>query len=94
MIQVNVHEAKTRLSELMVAARRGERVVIARAGKPESVLTPINDDAERAERAAKMEAYIGSGKGLFGPNVGEFLMEPLDDETMAEIEAPLFPVNR
>jgi len=33
-IQVNVHEAKTRLSELLQAVERGEEVIIARAGKP------------------------------------------------------------
>ena len=31
---VNVHEAKTRLSALLAAVEAGERVVIARDGKP------------------------------------------------------------
>ncbi len=34
MITVNVHEAKSRLSELLERVERGEEVVIARAGKP------------------------------------------------------------
>lgn len=34
MVQVNVHEAKTQLSRLIEAALAGERVTIARAGKP------------------------------------------------------------
>lgn len=34
MLQVNIHEAKTRLSELIAAAERGEEVVIARANRP------------------------------------------------------------
>jgi prevent-host-death family protein len=33
-IQMNVAEAKARLSELIAAAERGEEVVIARAGQP------------------------------------------------------------
>ena len=33
-IRVNVHEAKTRLSELLAAVERGEDVIIARAGIP------------------------------------------------------------
>lgn len=33
-IQVNVQEAKTRLSELLARAERGEDIVIARAGIP------------------------------------------------------------
>lgn len=34
MRQVNIHEAKTKLSELIAAVEAGEEVVIARAGKP------------------------------------------------------------
>ena len=34
MKQVNVHEAKTSLSELLRLVESGEEVVIARAGKP------------------------------------------------------------
>jgi prevent-host-death family protein len=34
MITVNMHEAKTNLSALAEKARKGEKVVIARAGKP------------------------------------------------------------
>ena len=33
-MQVNMHEAKTRLSELVAAAERGEEVLIARNGRP------------------------------------------------------------
>jgi prevent-host-death family protein len=34
MLQVNMHEAKTRLSKLVELVERGERVVIARNGAP------------------------------------------------------------
>lgn len=34
MVMVNVHEAKTQLSRLLEAVERGEKVTIARAGKP------------------------------------------------------------
>ena len=40
MRQVNVHEAKTDLSRLLEEVDAGERVVIARAGKPVAVLVP------------------------------------------------------
>lgn len=33
-MHVNMHDAKTRLSELVAAAERGEDVVIARGGTP------------------------------------------------------------
>lgn len=34
METVNIHEAKTRLSQLLEGVRRGEPFVIAKAGKP------------------------------------------------------------
>jgi prevent-host-death family protein len=40
-IQVNVQEAKTRLSQILAAAERGEEVVIARDGKPIARLVPV-----------------------------------------------------
>jgi len=47
-IQANVHEAKTRFSELLERAHRGEEVIIAKAGKPYARLVPIIQGAERA----------------------------------------------
>jgi prevent-host-death family protein len=37
---VNIHAAKTRLSRLVARAERGERITIARAGKPVAQLGP------------------------------------------------------
>lgn len=41
VVTVNVHEAKTQLSRLLVRVSRGEEVVIARAGKPVARLVPF-----------------------------------------------------
>jgi prevent-host-death family protein len=38
---VNLYEAKTRLSELVERAARGEEVVIAKAGEPRARLVPL-----------------------------------------------------
>jgi len=38
---VNVQDAKTRLSELLKQVEAGEKVVIARAGKPVAELRPV-----------------------------------------------------
>lgn len=38
---VNIHEAKTHLSRLIEDVRRGERVVIAKAGEPVAELVPF-----------------------------------------------------
>lgn len=42
MPQVNVQDAKTRLSDLLARAERGEDVVIARAGRPIVRLVPVD----------------------------------------------------
>lgn len=45
--QVNIHQAKTHLSRLVVRAGRGEEIVIARAGKPIARLVPLEECRER-----------------------------------------------
>ena len=40
-MKVNMHEAKTTLSELVAAVERGEEVIIARTGTPAARLVPI-----------------------------------------------------
>jgi prevent-host-death family protein len=40
-MQLNMHEAKTRLSELVAAAERGEEIVIARNGRPAARIVAI-----------------------------------------------------
>lgn len=41
MKAVNIHEAKTHLSRLLVRAARGEEIIIAKAGKPIAKLVPV-----------------------------------------------------
>lgn len=43
MIEVNIHEAKTHLSQLLSKVSQGEEVVIARAGQPIARLLPISN---------------------------------------------------
>ena len=45
--QVNMHEAESRLSELGELAWRGERVVIAKAGKPYLDLMPHREQRQK-----------------------------------------------
>jgi prevent-host-death family protein len=60
-IHVNIGEAKTRLSELVAAALRGEEVVVDKAGEPQVVLVPVAraEQARLEAVAAKREAAIG-----------------------------------
>jgi len=48
---LNIHAAKTQLSQLVARAERGELITIARAGKPVAQLGPV----PRAKRAALPE---------------------------------------
>jgi prevent-host-death family protein len=54
---VNVHEAKTNLSQLLARVEAGEEVTIARAGKPVARLVPIVQP--------KLRDFFGCMKGEF-----------------------------
>jgi prevent-host-death family protein len=56
MAQVGMHEAKTKLSQLVERAEAGEDIVIARNGKPVARLVPI---ARAARRAALRGVWRG-----------------------------------
>ena len=45
MTQVGMHEAKTKLSQLVERAEAGEDIVIARNGKPVARLVPVTATA-------------------------------------------------
>lgn len=62
-IHVNIGEAKTRLSQLIAAALRGEEVVLDKNGDPQVRLVPVRagpSEDELAKRAAKRRAFMGS----------------------------------
>ncbi|MBI4189885.1 MAG: type II toxin-antitoxin system Phd/YefM family antitoxin [Betaproteobacteria bacterium] len=44
---VNVHTAKTNLSKLLERVRKGEEIVLAKAGKPCAKLVPLDEARER-----------------------------------------------
>jgi prevent-host-death family protein len=54
-LHVNIGEAKTRLSELVAAALRGEEVILNKAGRPVARLVPEQSavELEREAIAAK-----------------------------------------
>ena len=56
MTQVGMHEAKTKLSQLVERAEAGEEIVIARRGTPVVRLTPVT-------KTSSMAAVRGSLKG-------------------------------
>ena len=60
-IHVNIGEAKTRLSELVAAAVRGETVVLDKAGEPQVRLVPVEEARARSreEIGARRRAAFG-----------------------------------
>ena len=72
MTNVNIHEAKTHLSRLILRVEAGEDVVIARAGKPVVRLVPIAKHTTRVP---------GTGRGDFV--VPDDFDAPLPDEILA-----------
>ncbi len=47
MRQINIHEAKTHLSELVEEVARGEEIIIAKAGKPMARLVALAAPGQR-----------------------------------------------
>lgn len=58
MTQFNVHQAKTRLSQLLARAEAGEEVVIARRGEPVVRLVRCKPHAKRQFGAMKDQIRI------------------------------------
>ncbi|GHC35124.1 type II toxin-antitoxin system Phd/YefM family antitoxin [Aidingimonas halophila] len=59
MESVNIHEAKTRLSQLLTKAAAGEGFVIAKAGKPIVRVTAIDSpDAGQRKRLGFMKGQF------------------------------------
>lgn len=64
MIVVNMHEAKTRLSQLVRLVEAGEQVVLARNGEPVVELVP-------AERPKKRQGGFLKGQVWISPDFDE-----------------------
>lgn len=71
METVNVHEAKTRLSQLLAQVEAGKEIIIARSGKPIAKLSAIDRPIGRS---------FGQYRGQF--TVPEDFDEPLPNEIL------------
>jgi prevent-host-death family protein len=56
-MQINIHQAKTHLSQLLERVEMGEEIIISRAGKPVARLAPLESKAG--------ERRLGSAAGEF-----------------------------
>ena len=62
---VNIHQAKTHLSRLLVQVEAGDDVVIARNGKPVARLVRFRDRGER--RFGALRGKINIDESFFDP---------------------------
>lgn len=73
VIQMNVSEAKAKLSELLDAAESGDEVMIARSGRPVARLVAISEPSPRT-------------LGFLPVSVADELFAPLTDGEQADWE--------
>lgn len=73
MATINMHQAKSELSQLVARAEAGEEIVIARRDKPVVRLVPV-------ETAPKEPRVPGAWKGRF--TVPDTFFEPLPEEEL------------
>jgi prevent-host-death family protein len=59
-IQMNIAEAKAKLSELVARAEAGEEVIIARDGKPAVSLTPKSRPSQASGRRLGLWDHLGA----------------------------------
>lgn len=72
--QVNVQDAKTRLSELLARVERGEEIIVARGGKPIARLTAVE------QPPARELGFVSGG------DIPESFFEPLPEEELRRWE--------
>jgi len=82
----NIGEAKTRLSELVAAAMRGEDIVLDKAGNPQVMLVPVGDSRLRsheevvAQRRAAFGMFADKYRHLHGTGALDVPPSMTDDE--------------
>lgn len=64
MKSYNIYEAKTKLSQLVNRARQGEEITIARHGKPQVRLVPVEEGTEKKIIFGGMRGQIKIRKGF------------------------------
>lgn len=74
MMQMNVAEARAKLSQLLAAVDAGEEVVIARDGVPAARLVPIVRGGVR----------LGLLEGVVDPATTPDFFEPMSEDELAE----------
>ena len=74
---LNMHEAKTHLSEHIVRLKAGDRIILCRRNRPVAEILPIAQPASEPRP-------VGLGKGL--AEVPESFFDPLPDDVLDQFE--------
>lgn len=82
MPTVTIHEAKTRLSELLRRVEAGEEIVIARGATPIAVLKGFEKD----DIARRRSAAFGCLAGKVAPPPDSVFFDPISSEELAAWE--------
>lgn len=93
-INVNIGEAKTRLSELVGRALNGEEVILQKAGRPVLRLMPLADveQLESQRVAARRTAGIGAFRAAFaGADLSLEAMKADRDDPLARFRRKFGP---
>ena len=72
MQTVNIHDAKTQFSKLIEAVSHGEKIIIAKAGKPVAQLTAIEFTAP-ARKPGSLKGKIKIAEDFDAPLADEIL---------------------
>ncbi len=82
MRQINIHQAKTQLSQLVELAAQGEEIIIAKAGKPVARLTSLQPSRPRRLGVMKGQIWIADDFDA-----------PLSEEVLREFEGADAPAS-
>jgi prevent-host-death family protein len=84
-IQMNIAEAKAKLSELIARAEEGEEVLVARGGKVVAEIRPRDSDAPR-----RKGILLGTHAHLAPLSDPDLFLRP-DPELEEAADGPIFP---
>ena len=74
---LNMHEAKTHLSQHVAKLKQGDRIILCRRNRPVAEILPIAEPASQPRP-------IGLGKGL--AEVPDSFFDPLPDDILARFK--------
>lgn len=90
-VQMNIAEAKAKLSELVARAEAGEEVVIARDGVPIVALKPAHDESRLTLEQARRRLGFLAHLGPIWATADAF--EPDEEEINAALGGPADPLT-